>query len=260
MTGAGAVAISGDTVVLARDGIAHSERVVVLPYWDRLHTYDWMLGPMLHERVRFVILAGVNLGALACLAALALWWRERRALMLASALTLLSACGPTAKPPPSEPMQTKPAQADEPLVGHVARSEVEKLPKWIDAKKQDDPDPAAAKALASVPAGAKVRVFFGTWCGDSRREVTRFWKALDLAGKVPFEVEYVAVDHAKHAPGDLEAGAGLRYVPTFIVVRDGKEIGRIIESSPNGIEVDLGKLLRGERGGVISLRTDVGAT
>jgi hypothetical protein len=147
-------------------------------------------------------------------------------------------------------------------VGHVARADVEALPKWVEAKTDPEtqPDEAGAKALASVPAGASVRVIFGTWCGDSRREVTRFWKALDVAGgKVPFAIEYVGVDMGKKAPEGLIDGVELRYVPTFIVLRGGKEVGRVIESAPNGIEKDLGALLRGEKTGVISLRTDVGA-
>ena len=151
---------------------------------------------------------------------------------------------------------------DQPPVGHVTRAEVEALPKWIAARQQDDtiPDAEAARALKDVPAGATVRVFFGTWCGDSRREVTRLWKALDLAGGgVPFALEYVAVDRAKTAPGGLTDGIGLRYVPTFVVVRAGKEVGRIIESSPGGLEKDLRALLKGERTGVISSRSDVGA-
>ena len=156
---------------------------------------------------------------------------------------------------------TTPKNPDDPLVGHVARADVEALPKWIEAKTklETQPDEAAAKALATVPQGASLRVIFGTWCGDSRREVTRFWKALDLAGKVPFAIEYVAVDMGKKAPDGLVDGVGLRYVPTFVVVRGGKEVGRVIESAPNGIEKDLGALLRGEKTGVISLRSDVGA-
>jgi hypothetical protein len=151
---------------------------------------------------------------------------------------------------------------DEPPAGPITRATVEVLPKWVAARSKDEtkPDDAAARALNDVPKGATVRVFLGAWCGDSRREVTRLWRALDLAGgAVPFTIEYIAVDRAKTAPGGLTDGIGLRYVPTFVVMRDGKEIGRIIESAPAGIEKDLRSLLTGERKGIISARTDVGA-
>jgi hypothetical protein len=48
-------------------------------------------------------------------------------------------------------------------------------------------------------------------------------------------------------------------VPTFIVVRGGREVGRIVESSPNGVESDLLALLTGKAQGVISTRKDLGA-
>ena len=181
---------------------------------------------------------------------------------------LLLACGGGTPTVVSPPAPARPAVStlapsspdDEPPAGHITRAVVERLPKWVVARESADPDAVAAKALLDVPPGATVRVFLGTWCGDSRREVSRFWKALDLAGgPVPFTMEYIAVDRAKSAPDGLTNGIGLRYVPTFIVVRGGKEVGRIIESSPGGIEKDLRALLRGERAGVISARTDVGA-
>jgi len=173
---------------------------------------------------------------------------------------MLIGCGGTSATVPSSNAPSSSSTADT-LVGHVTRAEVEALPKWAVAKDSTETNPEleAAKALSSVPAGASVRVILGTWCGDSRREVTRFWKALDVAGAVPFSIEYVAVDRAKKTSDGSIDGVELRYVPTFIVLRNGKESGRVIESSPNGIERDLGALLRGEKTGVISRRTDVGA-
>jgi hypothetical protein len=104
-----------------------------------------------------------------------------------------------------------------------------------------------------------VTVFLGTWCSDSRREVARLWRALDqVGGLVPFEVEYVAVDRAKSAPADLVAGQDLRYVPTFVVEREGEEVGRVVESAPGGIESDLLALLTGEASGTVSGRDDLG--
>lgn len=129
--------------------------------------------------------------------------------------------------------------------------------KWEAAFAGAAPSPDASRALASVPAGGHVLVVFGSWCGDSRREVSRFVKALDLAGKVPFEVEWIGVDRQKHADGFDAATLGIRYVPTFIVSRGGKEIGRVVESSPGGIETDVGALLRGDKSGVITARVEL---
>ena len=140
------------------------------------------------------------------------------------------------------------------LTGEVTREEVEAaLPDWVDAEVAAEIDAEAARALASVPPGAELVVYLGTWCPDSRRELARFWRSLDEVGSmVPFELRLVGVDRSKEEPAELVAGADLRYVPTFVVRRDGREVGRIVETSPHGIEKDLLTLLTGEAAGVLS--------
>ncbi|MCB1057579.1 MAG: thioredoxin family protein [Acidobacteria bacterium] len=160
----------------------------------------------------------------------------------------------------------RPAHAEDPvspsLLGPVSRGQVEAAePDWVAAEVDATIDEDAAKALAGVPPGAKVVVYFGTWCSDSRREVSRFWRALDVTGsEVPFELEYIAVDRGDKRPPEMKEELGLVYVPTFIVTRDGQEVGRMVEESPHGIENDLLALLEGDATGVISVRDDVGAT
>lgn len=114
---------------------------------------------------------------------------------------------------------------------------------------------ADASQLTDVPPGAKVDIILGTWCPDSRREVTRLWAAFDAAGRLPFEVRHIAVDRSKQAPGNLLDGLDLRYVPTIIVYRNGEEVGRIIESTTGPIELELLALLRGDKRGAITARS-----
>lgn len=149
---------------------------------------------------------------------------------------------------------------DEPvLLGPVARSELEAaVPSWVAATVDAPIDEEAATALAAVEPGARVTVLLGTWCSDSRREVPRLWRALDqVGGLVPFEIDYLAVDEDKEEPAALVAGRDLRYVPTFIVSRDGEEVGRVVEVSPNGIEHELLALLTGTESGVVTAREDL---
>lgn len=147
------------------------------------------------------------------------------------------------------------------LTGSVTREQIESAaPEWVQAQVEAKPDAAAAQALAQVEPGAEVTVFLGTWCEDSRREVPRLWSAIDVAGgSVPFPVRYVAVDREKKDPAGAAAKSDIRYVPTFIVARDGREVGRIVETSPHGVEADLLALLTGKAQGVISTREDLGA-
>ncbi len=175
---------------------------------------------------------------------------------LASLVALvLAACGPAVSM--SGP-STSTRAASGPVVGLTSRAEIEAaLPTWREAAAAAAPDPAASAALADVPPGAEVDVFLGTWCGDSRREVTRLFRALEsVPGTAPFALRVIGVDRAKQAPG-LSEEAALRFVPTLIVRREGREVGRIVESAPDGIETALLQLLTGARTGVVTGRTDL---
>ncbi len=155
---------------------------------------------------------------------------------------------------------TSPGKAPVILTGRLDRAAIERaLPAWRDEAAQAAVDQTAARALGTVPPGATVLVLLGTWCGDSRREVSRLFRALELVpttgGALPFDLQVVGVGRDKRDPEGLSDGKDLRFVPTLVVVRDGVEVGRIVESAPNGVEVDLGRLLRGEAKGVLTART-----
>ncbi|HKI01493.1 MAG TPA: hypothetical protein VKK31_05895 [Thermoanaerobaculia bacterium] len=174
--------------------------------------------------------------------------------LCAASLLLSSACATT--PAGSD---GKRSGKDSALVGPVTRETVEAaVPDWVQAEVESQPDAEAAHALASVAPGAEVTVLLGTWCSDSRREVSRLWKALDeTGGAVPFEVHYVGVDGAKREPAESVAANGVLYLPTFIVRRGGREVGRIVETAPHGIEKDLLALLTGEARGILATREDL---
>jgi len=150
---------------------------------------------------------------------------------------------------------------EEVLVGAVTRDAIEAaVPRWVESEVAAQPDAETARALAAVEPGAEVTVFLGTWCGDSRREVPRLWKALDEAGgTMPFAIRLLGVDRAKKEPAAAIAENGIRYLPTFIVRRGGSEVGRVVETSPNGIEKDLLALLTGKAHGVLATRDDLNA-
>ncbi|HEX9670377.1 MAG TPA: hypothetical protein VGC93_12965 [Thermoanaerobaculia bacterium] len=173
---------------------------------------------------------------------------------------------PDEPPPPATPEAPAAAESTAPeppaapvLTGEVTREQIEEsVPDWVAEEVAAQPDPTAARALAAVPPGAEVTVYLGTWCGDSKRELPRLWRALDeTGGAAPIALRYVAVARDKKEPATLTEGAGLLYVPTFVVERDGREVGRIVEESPHGVERDLLALLDGSARGVVSARDDL---
>lgn len=176
-------------------------------------------------------------------------------------VSLASACGAARTSEPSDGTHGGEQPGGEQqgvVVGVTDRGAIEAaVPAWAASAASADVEEETARALSSVPPGAEVDVFLGTWCGDSRREVGRLFRALELVQEpYPFTIRFVGVDRAKVAPG-LSEGAGLRYVPTIIVRRDGAEVGRIVESAPRGIERELLDLLTGATHGTITARTDL---
>ena len=141
-------------------------------------------------------------------------------------------------------------------VGQITPNDLRAVRTWQNEWSAPRFQESAADALAHVPSGGEILVVLGTWCGDSRREVVRFEQAIATRTEWPFAVRRIAVDRRKEAP-ELPGDLGIRYVPTFIVRRDGREIGRVVESAPMGIEVALRELLDGSRNGLITGRTDL---
>jgi hypothetical protein len=147
------------------------------------------------------------------------------------------------------------ALAADDLTGPTTRAAVvERFPEF-GRQALSSNDGASAYELAKVGEGLKVTVWFGTWCGDSQREVGKLFAAIDMAqGQTAFDLELFAVPR-----GLAGAPKGVRYMPTFIVTRGKQELGRIVESAPGGIVRSLLKLLSGEVTGVLSGRPELHA-
>lgn len=92
-------------------------------------------------------------------------------------------------------------------------------------------------------------IFMGTWCGDSKREVPRFYKILDALDFPEEQIRLINVDKVpeayKQSPTHEESGKLIHRVPTFIIYREGKEIGRIVEYPVTSLEMDLLQILKG---------------
>ncbi|KAB2918132.1 MAG: thioredoxin family protein [Bacteroidetes bacterium] len=86
-------------------------------------------------------------------------------------------------------------------------------------------------------------VFGGTWCGDTKNLLPKFYKILDTLAAPP-KVTLVLVDMNKQSGTDLEEQYKIEYVPTFIILKDGKEVGRVVESTKQpDLESDLADIV-----------------
>ena len=88
-------------------------------------------------------------------------------------------------------------------------------------------------------------VFLGTWCGDSHREFPRLMKIFDELGVHEKKITIIGVNRKKESPNGEEGIFNIHRVPTIIVKKYGKEIGRIIEYPKSGyLEKDLLEIIQ----------------
>lgn len=90
-----------------------------------------------------------------------------------------------------------------------------------------------------------IKVFMGTWCEDSQREVPALQKILEAADYKEEQVEMIAVTHDKDTPQEFEKDYELEYVPTIIFFKDGAEMNRIVEYPQETLEKDMVNILNG---------------
>ena len=88
-------------------------------------------------------------------------------------------------------------------------------------------------------------VFVGSWCGDSHREFPRLIKILDALKYNTEKMQIIAVNRKIESPAGEEGLYNISRVPTIIVKKYGKEIGRITEMPETGfLEKDLLNILK----------------
>jgi thiol-disulfide isomerase/thioredoxin len=130
----------------------------------------------------------------------------------------------------------------------VGKTEVTKLKEEFDWFANNyntySPDSAAIKALKGKVNSYTYYVFGGVWCGDTKRVLPKFFKTMDLANVQSGKIELFLLDHQKHSLDKEEKKYKVLNIPTFIIYKDGKEMGRIVEEEKESIEKDLLKLIQ----------------
>lgn len=102
-----------------------------------------------------------------------------------------------------------------------------------------EPSEKVVETLRRLPAGWETTVVLGTWCSDSQREVPRFLRVADEAGIPDSLITLIGVDRKKEAKGIELDDLDIQLVPTFIFYRNGKEMGRIVETPKDNLETDM---------------------
>ena len=100
------------------------------------------------------------------------------------------------------------------------------------------------ETLQSHSGNFEVLIFFGDWCSDTQLQVPGLIKLLDQVGISPSAVHWIHLDQTK-AFLPLTQTYKIEKVPTFIFMRNGSEIGRIVERPKINILEDSIRILKG---------------
>jgi len=134
------------------------------------------------------------------------------------------------------------------LLGAQDRKAIENKPynSWYVKNYMYQPDQKSLAALHSSLDDITITVFMGTWCEDSVTQVPALYGILDAIKYDTEKVTLITVSKDKDTPEGLEKGMDIQYVPTIILFKNGKELGRIVESPVETLEADLLKIAKGE--------------
>lgn len=106
------------------------------------------------------------------------------------------------------------------------------------------PDPAWVKYISFYRDSFDVVIFAGTWCNDSKRLLPQFYRVM-MASSYPLShIKLYGVDHELRALGEESSQYKVSKTPTFIFLRDGKEIGRITDKVQRGMDADIVSILQ----------------
>lgn len=86
-------------------------------------------------------------------------------------------------------------------------------------------------------------LFGGSWCGDTKVEFPKYFKLFSALNLPQSSVSLYGVSRKKKEQTGIAERYNVKRVPTLIVLKDGKEIGRIVEYPTESIEKDLLKIL-----------------
>ncbi len=135
------------------------------------------------------------------------------------------------------------------LVGIISRDVLVKDTsfKWYaDNQKIYTPNTYAVDALRQNKDSVQLVVFMGTWCEDSHFIIPRLYALTDAAGFPADRISLIGVDRNKKTLGYLCEALDVKNVPTIIVMKKGKEKGRVVEYGSSGMfDKELGQILNG---------------
>lgn len=102
----------------------------------------------------------------------------------------------------------------------------------------------AVDGLKKYADSIQVLTFMGTWCEDSQFIIPRLYALLDAANFPKDKITLIGVDRKKKTLSHLCEALNIINVPTIIILKNGKELGRVVEYGKSGsFDKDLAEII-----------------
>lgn len=105
--------------------------------------------------------------------------------------------------------------------------------------------PTVLNAMEGAKGKYQFLVFGGTWCEDTQFILPKFFKLQEQSGIADNDISFIGVTREKKSLGNLTHVFNIINVPTIIVLKEGKEVGRVVEYGKTGQwDKELAELLK----------------
>lgn len=128
-------------------------------------------------------------------------------------------------------------------LGRMDRESLFEYPGFKDVYDHAAVSEPVVQMIQTVDQGVSYVVVLGTWCSDSKHHVPVFLKTAEEANIPSERITLYGVDRAKQGPDSLPQKYHIEKVPTIIFLKDGNEIGRIVETPTTTVEADMFSIL-----------------
>ncbi len=109
------------------------------------------------------------------------------------------------------------------------------------------PNEATMNALKQKSTELQLIVFGGTWCSDTKYILPKLFAITDAAAFSQDRITLIGVDRNKKTISHLSEALGVINVPTIIVMKEGKELGRVVEYGKTGVwDKELGDIIKSQ--------------
>jgi len=107
--------------------------------------------------------------------------------------------------------------------------------KWYSTnQKFYGPDSSTLNAMERTRGKLQFVIFGGTWCEDTQFILPQFFKLQEMSGVPDSVITFFGVNRAKKSLANIADAFNITNVPTIIVMKNGKEMGRVVEYGKTG--------------------------